>query len=93
MAKLMSMNHLSGIKGILFDLDGVLYIGSRAIEGAIEAVEHTRNTGFACRFITNTSILSLVLLQQKINALGFSVTSGELTSWSAISAMPGLTSC
>jgi HAD superfamily hydrolase (TIGR01458 family) len=80
MAKPMSMNPLSGIKGILFDLDGVLYIGSRAIEGAIEAVEHIRTAGFACRFITNTSTLSLISLQQKINALGFSVTREEIIS-------------
>jgi len=74
----MSMNPLSGIKGVLFDLDGVLYIGSRAIEGAIEAVVQIRTAGFACRFITNTSTLSLVSLQQKINALGFSVARGEI---------------
>ena len=76
----MSMNPLSGIKGVLFDLDGVLYIGSRAIEGAIEAVERIRTTGFACRFVTNTSTLSLASLQQKINALGFSVAREEIIS-------------
>jgi HAD superfamily hydrolase (TIGR01458 family) len=74
------MNSLSGIKGVLFDLDGVLYIGSRAIEGASESVEHIRTAGFTCRFITNTSNLSLVSLQQKINALGFSVTREEIIS-------------
>jgi len=74
------MNPLSGIKGILFDLDGVLYIGSHAIEGAIEAVGRIRTAGFACRFVTNTSTLSRVSLQQKINALGFSVASEEIIS-------------
>ena len=34
------MNALSTIKGILFDLDGVLYIGSHAVEGAIDAIMH-----------------------------------------------------
>jgi len=80
MANPMNMNPLSGIKGILFDLDGVLYIGSRAIEGAIEVVEQIRTAGFACRFITNTSVLSLDSLQLKINALGFSVTREEIIS-------------
>ena len=42
MANPMNMPPLFGIKGILFDLDGVLYIGSRAIEGAIEVVGHIR---------------------------------------------------
>ncbi len=74
------MNTLSSIKGILFDLDGVLYIGSHAIEGAIEAVKKIQNSGILCRFITNTSTLSLLSLQQKINALGFSIPANEIIS-------------
>lgn len=74
------MQSLSTIKGILFDLDGVLYIGSQAIEGAIDAVEHIRAGGIKCRFVTNTSTLSLASLQRKINALGFSVATGEIIS-------------
>jgi HAD superfamily hydrolase (TIGR01458 family) len=74
------MDTLSSIKGILFDLDGVLYIGSHAIGGAIEAVEKIQNSGILCRFVTNTSTLSLSSLQQKINALGFSIPANEIIS-------------
>jgi len=74
------MNALSSIKGILFDLDGVLYIGSKAIEGAIEAIAKIRASGIPCRFVTNTSTLSLASLQQKINALGFSIPANEIIS-------------
>jgi HAD superfamily hydrolase (TIGR01458 family) len=74
------MNTLSSIKGILFDLDGVLYVDSRAIEGAIDAVERIRASGILCRFITNTSTLSLASLLQKINALGFSIPADEIIS-------------
>ena len=74
------MNTLSSIKGILFDLDGVLYIGSHAIEGAVEAVKKIRNSGVLCRFVTNISTLSLSSLQQKINALGFSIPANEIIS-------------
>lgn len=74
------MNTLSTIKGILFDLDGVLYVGSRAIEGAVQAIDKIRASQIPCRFITNTSTLSLVSLQKKINALGFSIPVGEIIS-------------
>lgn len=74
------MYTLSSIKGILFDLDGVLYVGSRAIEGAAEAVGKIRASGMPCRFVTNTSTLSLASLQQKINALGFSISADEIIS-------------
>jgi HAD superfamily hydrolase (TIGR01458 family) len=70
----------SSIKGVLFDLDGVLYIGSQAIDGAVEAIEKIRASGMPCRFITNTSTLSLAALQQKINVLGFSVPANEIIS-------------
>jgi len=68
------------IKGILFDLDGVLYVGSQVIEGAIETVAHIRASGIPCRFVTNTSTLSLDSLQHKINALGFSISKQEIIS-------------
>lgn len=74
------MQELRNIKGILFDLDGVLYVGSKVIEGAVEAVERIRASGLACRFVTNTSTLSLASLQQKINALGFSIPEREIIS-------------
>ena len=74
------MKTLSHLKGILFDLDGVLYIGSNAIEGAVEAVQKIRASGLKCRFVTNTSTLSLVSLQKKINAMGFSIAAEEIIS-------------
>ena len=74
------MSTLSSIKGILFDLDGVLYIGLHAVEGAIEAVGKIRTSGIECRFVTNTSTLSLASLEQKMNALGFSIAKNEIIS-------------
>lgn len=68
------------IKGVLFDLDGVLYVGSQAITGAVDAVNAIRNSGLACRFVTNTSTLSLQSLQEKINRLGFSIPANEIIS-------------
>ena len=73
------MSDLSALKGILFDLDGVLYTGSNAIDGAVEAIEKLR-ASHICRFVTNTSTLSLVSLQQKINKLGFSIPINEIIS-------------
>lgn len=73
------MSNLSALKGILFDLDGVLYTGSSAIDGAVEAIEKLR-TSHICRFVTNTSTLSLASLQQKINKLGFKIPANEIIS-------------
>jgi len=75
-----TMNALPAIRGILFDLDGVLYVGSEVIDGALEAVARVRASGMTCRFVTNTSTLSLDSLQQKINALGFAIDKEEIIS-------------
>lgn len=74
------MTALSSLKGILFDLDGVLFVGSKPIKGAIDAVAGIRASGIPCRFVTNTSTLSLTSLQNKINALGFSIPANEIIS-------------
>lgn len=74
------MLNFNSIKAVLFDLDGVLYIGQKPIEGAIEAVAKIRKSGIAVRFVTNTSTLSLVSLQEKLNHLGFNVVPEEIMS-------------
>ncbi|HEY0907598.1 MAG TPA: TIGR01458 family HAD-type hydrolase [Methylophilus sp.] len=74
------MQTLNHVKAVLFDLDGVLYIGKQTIPGAVEAVDSLRKAGIAVRFVTNTSTLSLSSLQQKLNALGFNAVPEEIMS-------------
>jgi len=70
--------HLPGIRGVLFDLDGVLYVGSGLVEGAVEAVARVRAAGIPRRFITNTSTLSRNSLLARLYGLGFDVDPEEL---------------
>lgn len=74
------MQKFSHIRGILFDLDGVLYIGNQVIDGARETIQKIRQRGFICRFITNTSTLSRHSLQQKLTHLGFDISESEILS-------------
>ena len=74
------MHHIKSIKGIFFDLDGVLYIGKEPIARAIEAVDKIREQGYQCRFVTNTSTLSTESIRDKINAMGFNVVQSEIMS-------------
>lgn len=74
------MNNLANIKGVLFDLDGVLYVGSQKIAGALETIGFVKNAGFQCRFITNTSTLSRASLKQKLDNLGFNIRLEEIIS-------------
>ena len=74
------MSKLSGLKGILFDLDGVLYVGSKVIDGAVNAVSQVKNLGYRCRFITNTSTLSNASIHAKLITMGFDIDVNEIIS-------------
>lgn len=74
------MKRIPNIKAVLFDLDGVLYVGDQCMAGAVETVQQLRTAGLAVRFVTNTSTLSLASLQRKLNQLGFNVVPEEIMS-------------
>lgn len=74
------MSKLALLQGLLFDLDGVLYVDSNVIDGAIEAIAEIKRHGYRCRFITNTSTLSAASLHSKITRLGFDIDEREIVS-------------
>ncbi len=74
------MNKKDIPEGILFDLDGVLYVGQQPIAGARETLEEIRAMGLKRRFITNTSTLSRNSLQLKLASLGFHISPEEIIS-------------
>ncbi len=68
------------IRGLLIDLDGVLYVGNQPIEGAQEALEALAEKGIACRFITNTTTRTAGELVEKLRKFGFTVKPEEVFS-------------
>lgn len=72
------------IQGLLFDLDGVLYIGDSAVPGAREALTRIQQHHFPRRFITNTSTSSAADVAAKLRRLGFDIDQTEI--FSAVSA-------
>lgn len=65
---------------ILFDLDGTLYIGDQAIDGAQACISDLRQQGFLLRFITNTTTKSHHQLMVQLHQMGFSIQDNELIS-------------
>jgi len=45
----------SAPKGILLDLDGVVYVGKAALPGSLDAVQRIREAGIPLKFVTNTT--------------------------------------
>jgi len=49
------MDALRGIRGLVVDLDGTLYVGDEVLPGAKTALEALRAAGMPMRFLTNTT--------------------------------------
>ena len=69
----MNSKRKSDIQAILFDLDGVLYIGDHTIDGAAQTV--TQLTGFGHRIagITNTTTQSKRTIGEKLESMGIPI--------------------
>jgi len=67
----------SEIKGFLFDLDGVMYVGGEAIPGAADTISYLKSLSIPVRFCTNTTVLSNKSMQAKLAKLGLPVDSSE----------------
>ena len=65
------------IKGLLFDIGGVLYVGDTRVFGADSTIA-TLQQKFPMRFLTNTTRRTPLVMMQKLNTMGFSVKEDEL---------------
>lgn len=74
----MSSFALNKMKGLVFDLDGVMYIGDRVIDGAVETIEHLKKRNIPVRFTTNTTTRSLRSLHKKLTDLGLPIAFDEV---------------
>ena len=75
---------LAGVRALLLDLDGVLYVDEEPIAGARDAVRRLRDDGFALRFVTNTTARSKGRTLDKLARLGFAVEPEELLTPAAL---------
>lgn len=65
------------VKGIVFDLDGTLYLGEKAIDGAIETVNALTKRGCQVFYLTNNSGKTRQQIVQKLNKIGFMADAGN----------------
>jgi HAD superfamily hydrolase (TIGR01458 family) len=71
---------LQGVKGFLFDLDGVFHVGDNVVPGAIETIAYLRFHNIPHRFTTNTSTRSRESLANKLQGIGLPITAKEIIS-------------
>jgi HAD superfamily hydrolase (TIGR01458 family) len=66
------------VKGILIDLDGVMYTGDKVIPGAPDAIRYLREKGYRIRFLSNTTRKNRRTIGKRLSQFGFSVNAEEI---------------
>jgi HAD superfamily hydrolase (TIGR01450 family) len=80
----------AGFRGVVFDLDGVVYLGDEVIAAAPGALDQVRGLGVKVAFVTNNSYRPPDLVVEKLNRLGVKAAEGEvLTSAQAMVRLLG----
>jgi HAD superfamily hydrolase (TIGR01458 family) len=74
------MSLLTGIHGLLIDLDGVLYVGETPVPGAQDVLKRLTAEEIPRRYITNTTTRTAFSVIQKLQRLGFDVHEDEVFS-------------
>ncbi len=65
------------IKGLIFDIGGVLYVGEHPIDGAAQTIAMLQQR-YPLRFVTNTTRRTPDTILQKLHKMGFPVKAEEL---------------
>jgi len=75
------------IKGIIFDVDGVLEYQGKVYPKAIRTVETLREKGIVIRFLTNSTLKSRKSCAEKLRKQGFNIFDDEVITASSATAM------
>lgn len=62
---------MAEVRGVLLDLEGVLYEGDRVIDGAVDAVAGLRRASLTLRFLTNTTTRPRRQIVERMRQMGF----------------------
>jgi len=66
------------VKGVLLDLDGVLYTGDNPIPGAPGAVRYLKERGYIIRFVSNSTRKTRASIESRLQAFGFDIGKDEI---------------
>jgi HAD superfamily hydrolase (TIGR01458 family) len=75
---LTGMAGLREVRLALLDLDGTVYVGTRPVPGAVDAVAGLRELGVQVRFVTNTDSVTPEALRGRLAGMGIEATTGEI---------------
>lgn len=76
----MEAEGLTGINGLLIDINGVLYVANKPLAGANQAINALKRSGLPYRFATNNTTKSVQTLSQDLAAMGLLIEPQDIIS-------------
>jgi HAD superfamily hydrolase (TIGR01458 family) len=67
------MAEMKDIRGFLIDLDGVLYVGDKAVKGAWESIDLLKERKYPFRFISNSTRKCRNTIAERLSSMGFDI--------------------
>ncbi|MGO4613689.1 HAD-IIA family hydrolase [Nocardia sp. 2YAB30] len=74
------------VRGVLYDIDGVLVTSWQEIDGAAAAVRRVRETGLRRAFLTNTTSRTCAEIAERLCAIGIEVDPAEIVTAARLTA-------
>lgn len=74
------MDNKLKIKGVLLDLEGVLYVGDKLVDGAIECINKLKSHNLMIKYLTNTTTTPKKLITEKLKAFKLPVVESDIFS-------------
>nr|WP_206067146.1 HAD-IIA family hydrolase [Nonomuraea sp. FMUSA5-5] len=71
---------IDGYDTLLLDLDGVVYLGSHAVPGALEALEEARRHGVRLAYVTNNASRTPAAIAAHLRELGAPATAEDVVT-------------
>lgn len=65
---------------LLLDLDGVCYVGDRAVPAALDAMRTVRQTGLSVRFLTNNASRTPAEVAERLQGYGYQADVAEIVT-------------
>lgn len=77
---------MAGIRGVIFDIDGVLVRGRQLMPGAAETLAILRERGLSVVFCTNENLRTVADTAEKLNGLGLPVDPADVVTAGLVTA-------
>ncbi|HET7278457.1 MAG TPA: TIGR01458 family HAD-type hydrolase [Dermatophilaceae bacterium] len=68
------------MRGVLLDLDGVVYVGDQPVPGAADVVDWLEIEGIPYRYLTNTTSRPRQAIADKLTGMGIAASAGQILS-------------